>query len=254
MPQTAALLHLDYGQELDPPTMASDPFYALHDIFRFVLYSERHLINMVKDKIENELDYTSLIQREHQNLSNVLYNKQILTRHVHHLRQTRDFIKARGKLDWPRPETAAMQAIADAASEVLLNDVTNIIDLAQSLITACDAGMTVMMNNAQINEAQSTLRQVESSGKLTKLAFFYVPLSFTTSLFGMNVADFGVGASLRIWQWITLSVPLLVVSLAFMLWDWQTTLNVVQSIPLPRLTPRRSYRVEDIEMPADDMV
>lgn len=62
--QSASLLHLDYGRSLDRHIAASDAFYALHEIFSFVSFSESQFLNMIESKLAQELDQSVLVQQK----------------------------------------------------------------------------------------------------------------------------------------------------------------------------------------------
>ncbi|EXK78324.1 hypothetical protein FOQG_16981 [Fusarium oxysporum f. sp. raphani 54005] len=49
------------------------------------------------------------------------------------------------------------------------------------------------LNRFNLTAAIESLEQSRSIGRLTTLAFIFIPLSFMTSFFGMNVAEFGTG-------------------------------------------------------------
>src|SRR5205814_2567253 len=49
-------------------------------------------------------------------------------------------------------------------------------------------------------------------GRITKLAFVFIPLNFTTSFFGMNVTEFGTGKT-RLWLTILVAVSMSIFTL-----------------------------------------
>lgn len=249
IPQSASLLHLGYKKKADSQYLASDPFYALNSVFCFVASSELQIINLIEEKLSSELDYATIDQRYHQDVTNILYHKQILKRHMTYLLQITAFIKARGNSDWPKSTDAKMREKADSAADHLLNSFQSLHDRARTLVQECDAGMVVRMNNIQIKEAQSVLSQARVTAKLTKLAFFYVPLSFTTSLFGMNVTNFGIASSLGLWEWALLSTLLLLTSFGFLQLEWQNFWYRLRTVPqswtrhaLGLITPSHNVR------------
>jgi Mg2+ and Co2+ transporter CorA len=50
-----------------------------------------------------------------------------------------------------------------------------------------DRSFQVLMSTMSIIESKNAISQAESIGKLTELAFIFIPLSFVSSFFGMNV-------------------------------------------------------------------
>ena len=67
------------------------------------------------------------------------------------------------------------------------------------------------MNSATIIDSQHAIEQAKQIGLLTWLASTYIPLSFTTSFFGMNMKTFGSG-SLSMWLWLAITIPLSLLS------------------------------------------
>jgi Mg2+ and Co2+ transporter CorA len=74
------------------------------------------------------------------------------------------------------------------------------------------------MSSMSISESKKAISQAERVGKLTFLAFIFVPLSFTASFFGMNVKEFGESTSL--WWWAAFSVPLLSSALVILFFNF----------------------------------
>lgn len=64
-----------------------------------------------------------------------------------------------------------------------------------------------------VAESREAIDQAKRMGKLTFLAFIFVPLSFTTSFFGMNVKELDA-KKVSIWMWLVVSVPILGLALS----------------------------------------
>jgi len=144
----------------------------------------------------------------------------MLSDHARQLAENIAVIKCRGSSQWPSaPANSDSWKKADAAANTLLRDFEHLLLKTENLSKRCEKGMSVIMNNANIAESKRAISQAEKVGKLTLLAFFYVPLSFTTSFFGMNFRQFSSGPTLGIWLWFAVSVPVLALSVLFFVWD-----------------------------------
>ncbi|KAB5584717.1 hypothetical protein GE09DRAFT_1067956 [Coniochaeta sp. 2T2.1] len=77
--------------------------------------------------------------------------------------------------------------------------------------------MTILMNAAAIDESQKAIAQAEGVAKLTTLAFFFVPLSFTTSIFGMNF-ELSDGNHLSMWVWCLTAAGTLILTFVAVQW------------------------------------
>jgi CorA-like Mg2+ transporter protein len=214
--QSASLLPLDYGKLLDPALMASDPFYAMNDLFKFVAYSEIQFLNMIEAKVAEETGHLSLAKQSQ--LSNLLNSHDVLESHARRLRSNIETIKFRGSPDWPKATDTALLRKAEAAAQSLLRDYEHLLSRTESLSARCQRGMNVMMNKAVITESKRAVSQAQEVTKLTRLAFIYIPLSFTASFFGMNLKPIESG-TYGLWLWVVVSVLAMVFSLCALVWD-----------------------------------
>lgn len=234
LPHVASLLRRNYGNLLDWPTMKADPFYALHEIFECCAASELQFLNLVENRLSRETSYEALLAKDTVSLSNLLYTREILQAHTQRLEENLEKIKCRGSSQWPHPpENSEPGKKAKEAADVLLRDYEFLLAKAQNLAQRCERSMTVIMNNANIAESHRAMEQAKRVGKLTMLAFFYVPLSFTASFFGMNFEQFGAGPYLGIWVWFVVTVPVMIMSIAFYRWNISALMS--KSSPLHRL-------------------
>lgn len=220
-PQSASLLHQDYGKLLNVETMRHDPFYALHELFAFCASSELQFLNMMDSKISSETGYAR--PNSTPTLSNLLYNQEILQSHAVRLRNVIEVIQRRGNPEWARPLGAVERQISDTAADKLERDYAHLLYCVQSLFHRCEKGMHVVMSQASIRESEMALAQSGRVAKLTQLAFFYIPFSFMASFFGMNFVEFGTG-ELRLWFWFATSIPVFLITVLFLVVDIPTVL------------------------------
>lgn len=67
-----------------------------------------------------------------------------------------------------------------------------------------------------LTESRKATEQACSVTRLTLLAFLFLPLSFTTSFFGINFRELDEG--LNLWIWAATSIPLFVLVLVCYFW------------------------------------
>jgi Mg2+ and Co2+ transporter CorA len=217
--------------------MAADPFFALHDIFTFIAFSYRQYLNMLEQKNTKRTRLASGPdngRHKHSNLSqwdstNILYDRTVLEDHVTHLRYLVDIARNRGspagmlspRHSWPRSANPQQEQRAADAARQLLRYFEDLESQAERLLVRYHEGMSVLMNRAIVAEANKNLEQAKEVAKLTRLAFVYIPLSFTASFFGMNVSPINGSNSsdIQLWVWFVVSAPVLIVSLVLMKWD-----------------------------------
>lgn len=238
--QAASLLHFDYGRTLDRSTMLVDPFYALHEIFEFVAASYCQYLNMLSAKTSKR----SLVSSGESpwSGSDLLYEQSLLEATLRHLHDLSAIIAVRGNASWPHAATAesnnvglvpsgvattvpsqgpprrSREDIAAAAAASLAADFAHLSARTERILASLRDAEALLMNRAMICEAEKTMAQAQQVTKLTQLAFVFIPLSFTATLFGMNVKPFEESATMPLWVWFAVSVPVLGLSIALMLW------------------------------------
>lgn len=213
--QGLSLLHLDYGLNLDQVLASKDPFYALTDLLTLTALSENQFLNMLDSVVSTDLDADKLAQHHDPALSNLLYNSQVLDRHITSIKDSLELIRSNGSTVWPQDRVDPyMLQSAHAARHSLAIDFEHLLSRCLALSEKCHKGMQIVMNNTMILESERAIEQTERVHKLTLLAFIFIPLSFTASFFGMNFSQFGQG-TLSIWLWVATSVPVFAISIFF---------------------------------------
>lgn len=206
--QSCSWMHTDLGTSLDKDTMICDPFYALTEIFKFATASEYQFLDLMRTKIQAAtiLEFTG-----EGRIRDLQAIKERVDEHCELLSENLDTVKARGGVEWPRaPKETRMQKKAETAVVKLIRDYESLLSNAKLLSQKCKDASSIMRNDAMYRESQTAIKQSEALAKLTLLAFFFVPLSFTASFFGMNFRELNTpNKPLRIWIWFAVSVPVL---------------------------------------------
>ncbi|KAI1669666.1 CorA/Zinc transport protein ZntB [Pyrenophora tritici-repentis] len=212
---SASLLHRDYGRSLRPSVMCTDALYALNEVFSFSASSEIAFLNIIEHKLDK---YTEPSEDEFEMLPNLRYTKAILYRHIQKIDQILTSIHNTKHPRWPKTKCAEGTKKAEVASGGLVQDFQHLKDRAHTLHNRCNEAITVLMSSMSIAESRKAINQAERVTKLTFLAFIFVPLSFTTSFFGMNVKQFGTETSL--WWWAAFTVPVFGFAFTAFFLDW----------------------------------
>lgn len=198
--------------------MSCDPFYAMNELFKFAASSESQFLNMTEAVLSPDTGFKVLDQGV-LTLANLLYHQEILEAHAVSLREQVDVIKQRGCLDWKRTSTADHLVKSETAAAQLLKDYESLLSRAEYLLRRCENGMKVIMNNATIDQAQKAREQEKGiASAATKLAFFYIPLSFMTGVYGMNFKEFGTG-KMTIGIFFGTAIPVLILSIVCLYFD-----------------------------------
>ncbi|KAK4163102.1 hypothetical protein QBC43DRAFT_265083 [Cladorrhinum sp. PSN259] len=73
-----------------------------------------------------------------------------------------------------------------------------------------------LMSSITIVESERAIKEAESVSKLTQLAFFFIPLSLVSSVFGMNINEFE--GQLTWWHWVLVSVAASIFTYTALYW------------------------------------
>jgi Mg2+ and Co2+ transporter CorA len=212
--------------------MNADPRYALTEVFAFVAASECQFLNMLQCQIDRELQLFE--SHMEWSLANLRYYKASLDSHAQQLEATLVSLKRRDMFNQPvlpqtgqppneqdarmKKDQSGESDIADCTVQSLVADFEHLYHQTSRLADKCVEGTTIIVNHAMLEGSRKAIHQAERSGRLTLLAFFFLPLSFTTSFFGMNFIELGTG-KLSIWYAFAISVPVLLFSVAMCFWD-----------------------------------
>ncbi|KAK3328637.1 hypothetical protein B0T19DRAFT_196272 [Cercophora scortea] len=212
--RSAAHLPTDYGRSLRPGLMASDAFYSLTEVFSFAASSQMAFLNLIDAKLDKHTSLPSA--QDFQSLPNLRYTKRMLYRHMQKLQRVLDSIQnGTEHPKWPKDrDSSTTNKAAGIAAQSVQQDFKHLLGRAEALHSRSTEAITVLMSSISISESQKAMEQAARVGRLTFLAFVFVPLSFTTSFFGMNVAEWQDGGLLGLKWWGVLSVVLTAAAVA----------------------------------------
>ncbi|KAF2227804.1 hypothetical protein BDZ85DRAFT_7833 [Elsinoe ampelina] len=214
MHQTARHSITDFGATLDPLLASEDPLYALSDIVSLSADSLNQLLNICACVLDTEAARDPDEHQEHQE-AEIIYHQRILKRLSTHITQTLSQLD-HFRQTWPHSSNPTRHSLSTTTLTLITTDFSTLQTRTDALLLRCRESMAMCMHAAQIEEARKNIEQARKVTQLTFLAFFYIPLSFTTSFFGMNVTSLGQADGLPLWPWLVMSACLLLVSLGIL--------------------------------------
>ncbi|KAH8894313.1 hypothetical protein GQ53DRAFT_717040 [Thozetella sp. PMI_491] len=100
--------------------------------------------------------------------------------------------------DWAKNMTAAPAAVS--YSEDASEEITTLVEEVEVLQARVESTSNLLMSFTGLAQSSLVIDQTSGVNKLTELAFFFVPISFITSVFSMQVVEFST-ATPSIWVW-----------------------------------------------------
>ncbi|TVY47449.1 hypothetical protein LOCC1_G002771 [Lachnellula occidentalis] len=254
--QSTAIIPLQYDSLIALVDLArrapQDPLSMCIPLFAHAAFSEVQFLNLMASRIQIQTD--AIAEGIPANaLESFQYFSNTLNRHA---QQLKDSIRALCKLaerssqgsnaaraESPMPRSAVLPGLVMGArrhnsdtetarivgssssdgsftTKGILEDYEELYVRCLDLSRMCTRGITLAMNKAAIEESRKAIEQSERLKKLTLLATLFIPLSFSSSLFGMNLDILGQG-TVRFWWFFVLCVPITLFAYVVYLWDFQ---------------------------------
>ncbi|KAI0183806.1 hypothetical protein EV127DRAFT_376072 [Xylaria flabelliformis] len=205
--EAASQLCVGYGRTLYEDVMASDPLYALTEVFNMTTASVNQYLNMIEYKLAESSDHDH--PEDFAKLSNLRYLKDILYRQQKQVEQVHTWLKLHqlvGGMGWRTVNEEDPKASHAAKSVVQRYEYLQ--TRVKTLQAECQDAISNLMNYINSKDVRNSYEQSRRVGKLTFLAFLFAPLSFTTSFFAM---DIGL-KNLNLRTWFEVTISLLVVT------------------------------------------
>ncbi|KAL6409784.1 hypothetical protein AUP68_06180 [Ilyonectria robusta] len=205
-PQSIRHIYKNYGRYLKSGVMAHDAFYALHELFEFSAASIDQLLELLEDTIRGVPH-----QADAARLSELLILKANLDGYRSYVRDTFRTVQARGNPKWPRAVDPRHRLKADQAAIQLEARYEHLLARCDRLSEHASGNINILMSLGSQEQTAKTVQQTDRLGKLSFLAYFYVPISFAASFFSMGFVE--LENHLSIWAFFSLATLLLFLSM-----------------------------------------
>ena len=266
LPQSTYNLPLEYPSLLSALDLSkraqTDPFHALIPIFAHAAFSEvafLNLVNELMDKLTEPLPLDNFLSETFESLQHF---EIILERHAAQLRHcVRSIQILNGKSSYASLQSQGLppsghhsrsptrsppateygepflfngqqqQQSSTFTASGILQDYDDLLGRCIHLLSRISSAKTTEMNRAMILESRRAIEQSERVKKLTLLATYFLPLTFTTGLFGMNFNVFGQG-TLPVWWYIVFALPITLLAHLLYTWDGQKLRHKLKDMTL----------------------
>ena len=229
-----------------------DPLSMCIPLFAHAAFSEVQFLNLMESRIQIQI-YTITEGVPGDALGTLQYFSSILNRHAQQLKDSTRALRKLAErssqgLNGVRAESPMRKVTVPPGLEMgtgrqisatdtvrnfesnssdgsftkkgLLEDYEQLHGRCDDLSQMCTQGITLAMNKATIEESRKAIEQSERLKKLTLLATLFIPLSFSSSLLGMNIDLLGQNA-VKFWWFFVLCIPITLFAYTFYLWDFQ---------------------------------
>ncbi|CAG8410499.1 unnamed protein product [Penicillium salamii] len=254
--QSTAILPLQYDSLIALVDLArrapQDPLSMCIPLFAHAAFSEVQFLNLMESKIQTQIN-TIAEGIPADTLGTLQFFYNILNRHAQQLKDSTRALynlaeRSSQGLDGVKPENPISKSAVPRGlgmgtrrqtpeTETIRNVGSNSYDGAFTrnglfedyeqlhvrcvdLSKMCTRGITLAMNKATIEESRKAIEQSERLKRLTLLATLFIPLTFSSSLLGMNIDLLGQNA-VRFWWFFVLCIPATLFTCMIYLWDWQ---------------------------------
>ncbi|EME81310.1 uncharacterized protein MYCFIDRAFT_72164 [Pseudocercospora fijiensis CIRAD86] len=214
--QNIASLPFHCALGLDHKTARHDPFYALSALFSSASASQLQYINMLAQSTEQYLRKARLAEESEIWIENLLMIQKLMHSVQGNMQEIEDSVQQQQWLPWPSIDTEDFRLIkrVDEAKVKVTTDYKSLLRRTERIAARCESGLHNTMSSLSIAESKKGIEQAGRVAQLTRLAFVFVPLSFTTSFFGMNFQQLATG-DLQIWVWFVISLPIVLLAMVY---------------------------------------
>lgn len=216
--QSASLLGPAYEQLFDSADVATHPLDSLVILFRYFCASEAHYLDMVATVLEDIIpDSQSVpIARKRESIPDIrriiLHSYRMLRRRRGHITDILQY------LDWHSTAVSEGTSGDISTAKLLKTDLEHLLLSNADLMSRCQHDLDSMTSEATFEDAERGITLSKSSRKFTAFAAIYVPLAFTSSIFGMNfiqIDEISWGFKL----WVAVTIPVCFLSYIVFAWD-----------------------------------
>jgi hypothetical protein len=211
--QPLAVLPSRYGETMDWNKASSDSLLLLEELFRFHASAASQYLHMLRDLTTERLAQTPPTGDTPPSMDDILhfeYTQTVLIRWCAHFRTVIDALDDDVFCVGAKPLENDGRRLK--AKLCLRKDLSFLISEAESLIKVCEGGKSTIMNLSTVFDSRQAAKDSSLVTQLTKatnrITFIFLPISFVTSVFGMNFRQFGQGP-LSITIWLAVALPLL---------------------------------------------
>jgi hypothetical protein len=205
--------------------LSEDPFFLLASLFTTSALSFVQLLNYLSVSItEGRSTEISLLDVKLERLRHCV---RIIYRVESALAENLQWVAQGGCSTWPKARPGTNTAARKEALQTRLRTDHEALQRRCVIMRQdCESAMVFLVSYSQLLCGEQGIAQAGEVARLTKLASFFVPLAFVTSVFGMNVKELQENFP-SIFVFVVAAVVISLATYATMfwstMWDWLRT-------------------------------
>lgn len=230
--------HVRVSTNDDLAFLHESPFAVLASILARAASAWVQILNFVESDVNNsKLQTDTSADRLVLALDQQRFNFDFLAHAQRCLEDNIQVIERRGCPNWPGNMAFARGSKPAHLVASLLTDHRFLISRCLELSRKCEAYSGILSDNIKAIETNDNAQQTKQVGRLSKLAIFFVPMGFVSSVFGMNVSSFQNNPPM--WTFLAVSLPTTAICFVFLGWP-----NLLDEILLWMRMKRARSRVD----------
>lgn len=212
------LKHIHVRDDVDFGLLQQDPFFLYASLLTMSAMSWNQLLNYMSSNI---LEYQIV---EAKNLGASLERLKYYVGIFHAMEQKiaegACWVSNGGCPSWPRVDPQAKDLIArkEQIKSQLEADHAHLKQRCAMLARDCESATTLLVSMSQLVSSERGTTQAEEVHHITRLASFFVPISFVATTFSMNVSELHVEPS--VWKFVITAASVSCATLVAMNLGW----------------------------------
>lgn len=187
--------------QVDFELLKSDPFFLFASLLRTSLQSWAQLLNILTDVMKSSQSTLELSTKElRYDLDQLRYHIGFVNRAKEQVSELIELAKRGGCISWPKASSDEQRKRKRTIQRQLECDCINLIDRCSFMLASYESATAVLVGFAQLKASEKQMSEAKEVSSLTMLATIFIPLSFSASIYGMNISQWQ--PSLSVWWFL----------------------------------------------------
>jgi hypothetical protein len=200
---------------VDPAIAARDPLYALTPVIYFAAAAENQILGVLTKRYEIITSTVWDAMKSTEHLEQLILQKHILDDHASRHEEVLRFLRSSVLSEWTTNLTTQQTKTAAEAKQSVEDDYEYLLRRTRQFSVHHQEAISILVSSVALAESKKQITLATQVTKLTILATVFLPLSYCTSIFGMNFVEL---EALSIWMWAVVTVSVGIAT--FVVYQW----------------------------------